>query len=519
MNKYYIIKKLIKGSGLLEHMGILSILPPIIAIFLAFWTRNVIFSLFLGTYIGVLILVNYNPITGVTSFIGDYLFVQLTDSYNAAVIVLLIFIGGFVTLVEKSGGGVAFAKSAEKLINSRMKGQLGAWFGGILIFFSDLGTPLIVGPVFENIFDKLKISREKLAWIIDSTASPVAVMVPFIGWGVYIMGLINQEYENLGITESDFTAFISSLPYFIYPILAVLIVPAIIFTKFDFGPMKLAEERTLLGERFWENSKPLRRPESLDMTAHKSKPIIIWLPLLILFITLFTLLTLRGFPFESVPGEEFRVALSTAYFFAALAIMGLMVLYGVKNIAESFKIYTEGMQKMIDVILILVLAWSLGLVLDQMGTANYIVQLVDGTVPLIFIPVLIFLVGAAMSFASGTSWGTFAIMLPLAIPLGFHLDISVYLCIGAVISAGIFGDHCSPISDTTILSSTGAGCDHIDHNKTQIPIAVFNAVITIITLLLAPTLGSTFTALFAVVLMIIGTFILSKQKLFNKKHA
>lgn len=503
----------------MEDLGFWSVLPAIIAIVLAFVTKNVVFSLFVGAFSGILILVSGNPLDAILSFMGDYLFVQLTDSYNAGVIVLLVFIGGFVALMEKSGGGRAFATSVTKFLNTRVKAQLGTWFGGLIIFFSDLGTPLIIGPVFETLYDKLKISREKLAWIIDSTSSPVAVMVPFIGWGVYIMGLINQEYERLGITENDFTAFMNSLPFFIYPILAVLIVPVIILTKFDFGPMKNAEKRTLeTGERFWPNSKPLRQPEDVQNTTNSnSRPILIWLPLVVLLVTLFGLLIPQGFPMTPVDGNVFRVALSTAYLFAGLTILILMVLLKVKKIGESFEIYTSGMQKMMSVILILVLAWSLGSVLDAMGTAEYIVQLVDGSIPLYLIPILIFLVGAAMSFASGSSWGTFAIMLPLAIPLAFHLDFSIYIAIGAVISAGIFGDHCSPISDTTILSSTGAGCDHVDHNKTQIPIAVFNSVITMAALMFAAVTESPWTALFAVILMVVGTFVLSRFNYRDRK--
>ncbi|MFD2830770.1 Na+/H+ antiporter NhaC family protein [Corticicoccus populi] len=504
----------------MEDWGFWSVLPAIIAIVLAFATRNVIFSLFVGAFSGILILSLGNPLDAIRTLIGDYFFVQLSDGYNAGVIVLLLFIGGFVTLMEKSGGGRAFAGSATKFLNTRVKAQMGTWFGGIIIFFSDLGTPLIVGPVFESLYDKLKISREKLAWIIDSTASPVAVMVPFIGWGVYIMGLINQEYQRLGITESDFTAFMNSLPFFIYPILAVLIVPLIVFTKLDFGPMKNAEKRTFeTGERFWPNSKPMRMPEDLKAAENsRSKPILIWLPLIVLFVTLFGLLIPQGFPMTPVDGDIFRVALTTAYLFAGLTLLILMVGFKVKTIAESFEIYTSGMQKMTNVIIILILAWSLGGVLGAMGTAEYIVQLVDGNVPLVFVPLLIFIVGAVMSFASGSSWGTFAIMLPLAIPLAFHLDISIYIAIGAVISAGIFGDHCSPISDTTVLSSTGAGCDHIDHNKTQIPIAVFNSVITMAALMFASITESQWTALFAIVLMVIGTFILSRFN-FKEKNA
>ena len=496
----------------METMGIVSLIPAIVAIVLAFSTRNVIISLFFGSFIGILIMANGHLLESVEIIIGEYIFAQSTDSYNAAVLALLVFIGGFVALVENSGGASAFASKIAYVINTKVKSQLSAWLGGIIIFFSDLGTPLIIGPIFEPIFDKLKVSREKLAWIIDSTSSPVAVMIPFIGWGVYIMGLINKEYERLGIQESDWDAFMNALPFYIYPILAVLIVPVMLLTKSEFGPMRMADRRVEeTGAIYWPHSKPIRKTEKMnEYVENKSKARLIIVPITILLVTLFGLLIPLGFPFKKIDGSAFRVALSTAYLFAAISLILMMVFYKVKKFGEAFDIYVSGMQKMMNVVIILVLAWSLGGVLDKMGTANYLVGIMDGNVPVFLIPAILFVLGAVMSFANGTSWGTFAIMMPLAIPLAYHLDASIYVAIGAVVSGGIFGDHCSPISDSTILSSTGAGCDHVDHNKTQIPIALFNASVTLVAFLIAGLSGSVYTAVIAVILMIIGTLVLSK---------
>lgn len=496
----------------METFGLISIIPPVVAIALAFITRNVIISLFLGAFTGIVILLNGNIFKAVKSIVGDYIFVQSTDSYNAAVLALLVFIGGFVALMEKSGGAGAFANKVATFIRTKVSAQLSAWIGGIIIFFSDLGTPLIVGPVFEPIFDKLKASREKLAWIIDSTSSPVAVMIPFIGWGVYIMGLISKEYERLGVKESDWDAFMNALPFYIYPMLAVLIVPVMLLTKSEFGPMRKADRRIeKTGEIYWPHSKPLRKTEAMnEYLETKSKASLVLVPILVLLVMLFGQLIPLGFPFKQVAGGEFRVALSISYLTAAIVLMALMVAYKVKKVMETFDIYVSGMRRMMDIVVILVLAWSLGTVLEQLGTANYLVSVMDGAIPVMLIPAIIFILGAIMSFACGTSWGTFAIMLPLAIPLVYHLDISVYIAIGAVISGGIFGDHCSPISDTTILSSTGAGCDHVDHNKTQIPIALFNACVTLIAFLVAGMYESVYTAVLAIILMIIGTLILGR---------
>ncbi len=498
-------------------MGVISLIPPIIAVVLAIVTKNVIVSLFSGVYIGVLILVGGRPLEATMEVIGNYIFPQVADGYNAAVLALLFFIGGFVALMEKSGGGAALATNVIKRINSRAKAQISAWFGGLVIFFSDLGSPLIVGPIFEKIFDKAKISREKLAWIIDSTASPVAVLVPFIGWGVYIMGLIKKEFELLNIQTSEFSTLIQVIPFQFYAILAVSMVPLVALTKLDFGPMAKAERRVQqTGQLYWSHSKPLRKLESEDESTNNGRAILIWLPLLVLFITLFGLLISFGFPFEPVPGNDFRVSLSAAYLFAALTILILMVFYEIKKFGEIIDIYTTGMQKMVYVAVTLVLAWSLGKVINEMGTAEFIVEAMKGNVPPFIVPAILFLVGSGMALASGTSWGTFAIMLPIAIPMAVGLDAHLLACIGAVLSGGIFGDHSSPISDTTILSSTGAGADHIDHVKTQFPYAVLNAAIALIGYVVAGITGSAFTVILTIGLLIITVFILSKIN--SKKH-
>jgi len=496
----------------MEHMGIVSLIPPIIAVILAMITKNVIVSLFSGVFIGVLILAGGNPLEATMQTIETYIYPRLGDGYNTGVLVLLFFIGGFVALMENSGGGAALAQASIKYIKSRAKAQIGAWIGGIIIFFSDLGTPLIVGPVFEKVFDKLKVSREKLAWIIDSTSSPVAVLIPFIGWGVYIMGLIKNEFDLLNITDSEFDTFVQVIPFQFYAILAVIMIPLVTFTKFDFGPMAKAERRIQeTGSLYWPDSKPLRKPDQTEKYTNGSKAILIWLPLLVLFLTLFGLLISFGFPFEQVPGNEFRISLTTAYLFAAVTIMILMIGFKIKKFGEAFEIYTSGMQKMAYVAVTLVLAWALGTLLSDMGTAMFIVEMVQGNIPVFIIPAILFVVGAIMSLASGTSWGTFAIMMPIAIPMAVGLDAHLLVCIAAVLSGGMFGDHTSPISDTTLLSSTGAGADHIDHVKTQLPYAILNATVTFIGFIVAGITGSAWTLLLAIALLVFAVYVLSKM--------
>lgn len=493
--------------------GFLSLLPPIVAVGMAIMSRNVILSLFCGGFVGTLIFAGGNPFLATKSIIGDYFFVQLTDSYNAGVIVLVIFIGGFIRLMEKSGGAQAFSKSVYKYVNTSLKAQLCAWLGGILIFFSDLGTPLLVGPVFRPLFDKLKISREKLAWILDSTSSPVAILIPFIGWGVYIMGLIQAEFENLQVSRSDYSTFVEAIPFQIYAILAIIMIPLVAFTKKDFSQMKKAETAAASREYSFEE-EPQKEPgkgKSLYQTSN-AKPVMVIGPIIVVFATLFITLAPLGFPFTKVDGNAFRVALTMGYFYGALVLMALTGLYKVKTFRDSFKIYVDGMKGMTDVAVTLVLAWSLGSMISALGTADFIV---NGLKSLNFsaglVPGAIFIFGAFVSFSTGSSWGTFAIMMPLAIPMAHAFGISYAIAVGAVLSGGLFGDHCSPISDTTILSSTGAECDLVDHVKTQLPYACVNGAIAFAAFIFAGFTGSPLAVVLAAALLLAVMMVWGKR--------
>lgn len=470
------------------HWGLLSLLPVLIAIAAAIWSRKVILALFLGVFVGILTLEHGNPVAATTSLIRDYLVVQMTDPYNAGVLVLLVFIGGFVALMERSGGAAAFARRAAPVVSTGGRMQIAAWLGGVAIFFSDLGTPLIVGPIFEPLADRLKVSREKLAFILDSTASPVAVLVPITGWAVYIMGLIKKEYVALGIPVSDLETFVAAIPFNLYSILAVLMVPLVAIRGLEIGPMRAAEERARKGGIYWPHSKPLRRSEEGAVDDGPLRLVVV--PLLVLFVTLFGVLAPEGFPARQVSGSVFRTALSTGYFFAGLALLGLMTLHRVKPFEDSFRIYTEGVSRMMPVAMILLLAWSLGAVGRELGTARTLIELARAGVPPAVVPALVFIVGAVMSFATGSSWGSYAIMLPLVIPLAHSLAIPLPLAVGAVLGGGLFGDHSSPISDTTILSSMGAGADLVDHVETQLPFALVAAGASVVGYLMAGVTGS-----------------------------
>ena len=465
----------------------ISLIPIIITLSLSLYTRNVIIGLFSGVFVGVLMLNGLNPFTGLATMVTDHIVPELTDSYNAGVLVLLAFIGGFVALMERSGGGAAFAESINNWVKNKVQAQLTAWFGGIAIFFSDLGTPLIIGPVFRPLTDRLKISRQKLALIIDSTSSPVAILVPFIGWGVYIMSLMSQEFSALNLDENEFTAFIRTIPFQFYAWLAVAFVPLMAFLKIDFGPMAEAESDAQ-SDSSKENAE--KETESVEAFTHpNAKPVLVWAPLIVLAVVLCVLLVPLGFPTQQVSGSAFRAGLSTAYFSAATLLIGLMAMHKVRPVLESIDVYLKGMAGMTLVAVTLLLAWALSDLGRELGAASYISAVAQASLPVWLLPAVVFILSAIISFATGSSWGTFAIMFPLVIPTAVTIGAPLYACMGAVLSGGLFGDHSSPISETTILSSTGAGCQQIEHFRTQLPYALLNGCIALLAFLVAGATG------------------------------
>lgn len=469
--------------------NIYSLLPIIITIGLAIGTKNVLVSLFLGTLSGGFLLFGLNPFTTIQSTLSQYVLPQFLSEYNAGILLLLTFIGGFVTLVEKSGGAEAFARSVSHLVNTRRKTQLAAWLGGIFVFFSDLGTPLIVGPIFSDIFKKMRISKEKLAWIIDSTASPVCCMIPFIGWGVAAMSCVQDTFDKINYTSmTDWTAICHAIPFQIYPILCIMMVPVVAFTKKEFGPMATVEQKALQNQ-FSHSDGKIDDAQNM-ITNNNVTPLVVLIPLAVLFAVFFGLLVAQGFPAVEMSGNQIRYALMTGYFLASVTIIILMTYYKVYTFKETIKIYLQGLSSLFDCMGLLVLAWALNAVGTELGTAEYIVRISNGTVPAWAVPVLIFIVGAIVSFATGTSWGTFAIVIPIAIQMAAAIGSPIEVAIGATIAGGLFGDHCSPVSDTTILSSIGSGSPLLGHTWTQLPYALLCAALSAVGFIIVGFTGS-----------------------------
>lgn len=459
----------------MDNYGILSLAPALIAVILAFVTKEALFSILCGVLVGLLIS-GQDLLFGFSGLIQS----ALGNADYIWVIGIEVFIGIMVAFFSKSG---AIKAVAEKL-NEKMKitariAQIMAAALGILVFFSDYFSPLFVGNVMRPITDKAKVSREKLAWLCDCTSAPVCVTLPFSAWGVYVAGLV-VGFGCFADAAMGQNAVIKTIPFQLYGILTIVMILLVALGFLpDFGPMKKAEQRAReTGKVVADGDNPLLSKE-LDKIAPPEgfKPNIILhflIPALIVIgVTIGTYVILGS-------------AKTLEAFIAAVAYQAILLLIQrVFNIKEMIAVATEGIKSVVGAILILSLAYCINSISKTLGTSNYVISVTEAWMTPVTLLALTFAVCAFMSFFTGTSWGVYAIMIPICLPLAFNMTGGeatnlVYATIAAVMGGGCFGDHCSPLSDTTILSSLGAGSDHIAHTKTQLPYALSVAVITVV---------------------------------------
>lgn len=481
----------------MSDYGILSIVPPALSIFLAILTRNIMLSLTIGAFSGAMILANFNPFFAMAELVEEYIFIQITSGSNAQIIVIMFAIGGFIHLLEKSGGASAFSSVVAKFVSSPARAQFAAWCTGVSVFFTDSGNALIVGPLFRPIFKRLKVCREKLAYIIDTTASPVSILVPFISWGIYIMNLIENTYGDVGIEAEPYQVLLSVWPYQFYAFLALLSIPMFLSTGKDYGLMARAQTN-------YNKEIKLSDQSEVDISSHsgedkKSTLSTVLLPLGVLFLTMAVYMGYFVMT-EGVQSIHMRGGILTAYIFASIACAYLMKKQRKYSYEQCFQEYVKGMQNLVFLCLIMVLAWSLSSICKDLRTGYYLAALIGDTISPSFIPPIVFMLGAIMSFATGSSYGTFAILLIIVIPVAYTLNAPLELTIAAVLSGGLFGDHTSPISDTTVLASMGANCPHIDHVTTQFSYAIIPGGMTLLTFLISAYYPSPYI-IFAVILI------------------
>lgn len=469
-----------------EGYGFLSLLPPLVAITLCFITKRVLVSLFLGVFTGGLIISSGNPLGGV-AYALDTIIGSMADEWNARLLIFNLLMGAGVALIWRLGGSKALMDWAKTKITTRTQAGVGAWILGVLVFFNDYVNAAIVGNVFRDIFDEFKLSKERLSYILDSTAAPVATF--FISdWIAFQIGMVQSGLDGAGITEiTAFSAYLQGIPFNFYCIFTVVFVGMLAITGKDFGPMLKAEHRTVTtGATYRKGAVPMMDVSHELGEVKETKPMLMtfFLPIIALIA-----ITLFGFYWTGREGKGLMDILANADAAKALlwgafymALIGVIIsLYNkIMNLSETMNTVIDGMKLMLLACSILVLAWSLGTVTKDMKLADYMIGVIGDSISFTYIPLIVFIAGCIISFATGTSWGTMTILTPIAIPLAYKMTGDVYSAVimsGVVFSGAIFGDHCSPISDTTVLASIFAGADHLDHVSTQIPYALTCAIV------------------------------------------
>ncbi|MCK5878396.1 MAG: Na+/H+ antiporter NhaC family protein [Holophagae bacterium] len=466
-----------KEKHFLVIPAILSIIPPLVAILFALLFRQVILSLLMGILLGVWITASYKILPAVLNTLSQIIPDSLASHDHISIIIFSMLLGGMVGIISANGGTPAIVNLVLPRIRSRRGAQLACWFLGCSIFFDDYANTLIVGNTMRPITDRYRVSREKLSFFVDSTAAPVASMAVISTWIGFEVGVLTDVFHSRGIAMDGYSAFLFSIPYLFYPIFTVMFGFLLSLSGRDYGPMLKAERRAVRYNLLLsEKAAPVAMETKM---GEPSRAALAFVPILAVI-----LVTLWGIIYTGFSGEwSLRAIFAKSDSFAALiwgsaagcftaAVLSLMAKrLTVSKVLES---WLDGIKSMMMAVLILTLAWSLSRVCTDLKTADFILSIVSTRMPMWLIPLLTFLVAAAMSFATGTSWGTMAITYPLLVPVVIGTPY-LYPTIAAVLSGAVFGDHCSPISDTTIMSSMASACDHVDHVRTQIPYALTTA--------------------------------------------
>jgi tetracycline resistance efflux pump len=460
----------------MPELSWISLLPPVLAIVLAIWTRQVYLSLAAGVWLGWAIVEGWNPLSGAARGIEEAI-VVFGDPDNTRVILFALFIGALIATVEASGGVKGFVRWLEerKWVQGPRGAQILAYLIGMVIFIESNITVLVSGSVARPLVDRYRTSREKLAYIIDTTSAAVCILIPLNAWGAYILGILG-ELE----VEDPLGTFVSAIPLNFYALAAVLLAGITVMTGLDLGPMKKAEARTRAGKLLWDDASPMLDPDVLapETEGEPGSPLLMVLPIATMVLMMPVALYITG-------GGDIREGSgSTSVLWAVLTglvVAWVMTLAARRSTVDDLtRVGLRGAGGLINMATVLWLSLALASVTSYLNAGPYVAQLIAGTMPpVVFLP-LIFLVAAFVAFATGTSWGTFAIVLPIAVPAAMTLGWPVAPFVAATLSGGIFGDHSSPISDTTIIASMAAATDHIDHVRTQLPYAMVAGAVAVV---------------------------------------
>lgn len=493
-----------------------ALVPPIVAIGLALITKEVYSSLFIGIVIGGLFYSNFSFEGTVNHVLQDGIVSVLSDSYNVGILVFLVVLGVIVALMNKTGASAAFGKWAEVKIKSRLGAQLATVALGVLIFVDDYFNCLTVGSVMRPITDKHKVSRAKFAYLIDATAAPVCIIAPISSWAAAVTGFVPGE--------DGFTVFLRAIPYNYYALLTIFTMIMLTVLKFDFGPMRKHEDNAIAGDLFTTPDRPYADAKDDEIKGNGTM-IDLVLPVIILIILCACGMLYTGGFFS---GENFVVAFSNSDASVGLsagsviALLLAILFYTVRKVlsfTDCMECIPEGFKAMVPPILILTFAWSLKAMTDSLGAAPYVAGIVEQSAGsfVSFLPAIIFIIAVLLAFATGTSWGTFGILIPIVVAVFEHTDPQMMIIsISACMAGAVCGDHCSPISDTTIMASAGAQCNHINHVNTQLPYAFTVAGVSFVAYIVAGFVKTIAIALPVSFLLMLGT-LLVLRKMYGKE--
>ncbi len=469
-------------------MGWIVLLPPLVAIGLALWTRQVFLSLVAGLWVGTTILAGGNPLGGLAQM-AEVMVAVFAEPSNTKILLFSLLVGGLIALVQVSGGVAAFVRIVQRagLAKTRRGVELLAWVTGLLIFVESSITSLVVGTLSRPFFDRLKLPREKLAYYCDATSAPVCMAIPLNGWGAFVLGLLLvQGYQTTAVNT-----LVAALAYNFFSLLAILFALLLALTGWSFGPMRRAEHRAA-------TTGQLIRPDSVPMIADEVAGLApirpglgrvydFLIPIFVMIGMIFVSLYVTG------EGNLMQGSGSTAVLWAVgIAVIVAMVIYMIPRQGEmlltpakSTDYVIKGASGLVGVVALLVLAFALGKVSRDLEMGPYIVSVLGEDIWTWWLPALVFAIGCMVSFTLGSSWTTFAILIPLALPLAAGLGLSEPLMLGAILSGGVYGDHASPLSDTSIISSMASACDHVDHVNTQLPYTALIAGVSFCAFLVA----------------------------------
>ena len=490
-----------------------SLVPPLVAIALALITKEVYSSLFVGILVGALFYSNFSFEGTVLHVFQGGMISVLTSAYNMGILIFLVILGAMVCLMNRAGGSAAFGRWASKRIKTRAGAEISTIILGVLIFIDDYFNCLTVGSVMRPVTDKHNVSRAKLAYLIDATAAPVCIIAPISSWAAAVSGFVEGE--------DGISLFVHAIPYNFYALLTIFMMVAMVVMKVEFGPMGVHETNALKGDIYTTASRPYANAEEDANGNPRGKVIDLLIPIICLVVCCVIGMIYTGGFFS---GADFVTAFSQSdasvglvlgSFFALIITIALYMVRRVMNFRDCLACLPDGFKAMVPAILILTFAWTLKAMTDSLGASEFVAGVVKASAGgfMNFLPAIIFVIGAVIAFATGTSWGTFGILIPIVVNVfsGTNHELMI-ISISACMAGAVCGDHCSPISDTTIMASAGAQCDHVNHVSTQLPYAIVAAVVSFLSYIVAGFVQTPWIALPVAVILMIITLVIIRIK-------